>query len=167
MQGITALFIHHLLQTSHFYLVVFLKLWHYIAEITFVLLLKKNKLWDPYECSETGRGHSSELCLPLNHHSEDSKDTKTHTHKKKWQCHVCFDGLSGKPQLMCSSFNLSQSLHEMSLAESLWFTRDHLLSGAHKELRDEGNKRGIKTVDRRDVGQEGKNNFMERRKNNE
>lgn len=30
------------------------------------------------------------------------------------------------------------------------------MSGAHKEIRDEGKERGIEAVDRREVGQEGK-----------
>lgn len=62
-----------------------------------------------------------------------------------------------------SSCNLSLSLHEMARAKSLWFTGDHLVSGAHKEIRDEGKERGIEAVDRREVRQEGKRHACQKR----
>lgn len=52
--------------------------------------------------------------------------------------------------------NSSLSSHEIAADESLRFTRDHLVSGAHEEVRDEGKERGIETVDRRQACEEGK-----------
>lgn len=43
----------------------------------------------------------------------------------------------------------------MAADKSLRFTRDHLVSGAHEEIRDEGEERGVETVDRREACQEG------------
>ena len=62
----------------------------------------------------------------------------------------------------CSSGNLSQSSYEIAADKSLWFTRDHLVSSAHEEIRDEGEEWGIETVDRREARQEGKRHAWKR-----